>query len=252
MSLILTVALCIATPPSNQAGEIQLPKRRTYRGQPPRSKPSLFSRWGLRFGLEVGLGLYRPGIDAEFSTATPHQDLFGNSSALLGQLRLHTFVPTRIGEIGLVAGVGYSVDDARNLDDNGERTAGRSTIRLIPLLSLVRWRTLAIERLTGLPLAFSLAGGLNYTFWTITRGDGRVAEADDTRGDGASLSVQAEAGLGIRLTRFDEHSARRLSRDFGISDTELGFAVTYISTPIAWRSLAVGGLSWRGYLLLQF
>lgn len=98
-----------------------------------------------------------------------------------------------------------------------------------------------------------MAAGLNYTFWIIDKGDGNTATIDDLEGDGGTLSVQLEAGLGLRLGRLDTQSEKVLLENFGIRDVELGVSVVHITAPLGWwDTLHVGDTTWRAQLTVSF
>ncbi len=214
---------------------------------------SPIAKLGMRLGVEFAVGPYRPDVDAEFSDATPYADIFGSSTALMYRLRLHAFIPTALGEVGVTAGVGWFTDSANALAADGSLSAGETGVRLIPVSLLLRWRTEALGRWPGLPLALTVAGGLNYTFWRITKGDGGAAEFEGIQGDGGTLSAQVEGAVGLRLGQLDGPAAKRLKQEFGIDDTELGVAVSYVSEPIGWwDALHVGDFTWQAYLSVGF
>ena len=231
--------LLLATQPTTTIGETP--------------KASLFARLGVRMGAEFAVGPYRPDVDGEFSDATPYADIFGSGTGLMYRLRVHAFLPTRVGELGFTAGIGWFTDSANALAADGGRSAGETDVRLIPVSLLLRWRTEGLARWPGLPLALTMAGGLNYTFWRISRGDGSTAEADGLRGEGGTLSAQLEGAIGLRLGQLDRHAAKTLREQYGIDDTEVGVAVTYVSPPIGWwDALHVGDLTWQAYLNVGF
>lgn len=207
----------------------------------------------LRFGLEFSVGPYRPSVDGEFSEATPYADIFDDSSAAMYRLKVHAFAPTAAGDIGLSAGAGWFADSARALADDGGRSAGQTEVRLIPISILLRWRTTALEHWPGVPLALSLGAGLNYTFWEISKGDGAIAEAGGLDGNGGTLSAQVEGAVGLRLGQLDRLAAKRMDRQVGITDTEIGVALSYVSPPVGWwNALHVGDLNWQIYFNVAF
>ena len=208
---------------------------------------------GARFMIETAIGPYRPGIDGQVSGQTPYRDLFGGSSPLMYSFRVHYAVPVGASELGLGLGLGYFTDSANALTQDGERSAGRTQIRLIPVSVVARWRWLYMERWLGLPLAIHAAAGINYTVWRITKGDGEVAEVAGDRGEGGSLAAQLEVGMGLRLGRLDRRAAKILKNDFGLSDTEVGVSAVYVGPSFGWwDDLAIGDLTWRGYLTVSF
>ncbi|MEL7237560.1 MAG: MXAN_2562 family outer membrane beta-barrel protein [Planctomycetota bacterium] len=207
----------------------------------------------MRFGIEGGLGSYRPQVDGESGVQTPYADIFQDSAPLMGQLRLHLVAPTALGQLGFTLGAGYFTDTASALTTSGERSAGQTRLRLVPVSLLARWRRADFDDWLGLPIAVHAAAGVSYTLWTITQGEGRIASVGDIRGNGGTLSAQVEGGLGLRLNLLDRRAGKILERDFGISDTEIGIGVMYVSPPIGWwSSLEVGALTWRSYVMVQF
>lgn len=214
-------------------------------------KPKLFK--DARWGLEVGLAMYRPNIDAEFNGQTPFQDIFGEDRHLMYQLRGHYMIPTVVGEAGLTLGLSYFNESASALTEDGDASGGKTSLRLIPVTALARWRYGDLDRWTGIPLSFQLSAGFNYAFWRIGRGDGNTAVVNGVEGSGGSLSVQLEAGVSLRLGRLDPKSEKILQQNFGIRDVELGVSWMHITAPIGgWDALYVGDSTWRAHLTVSF
>src|SRR5688500_14425593 len=129
----------------------------------------------LQFGVE--LGPYRPAIDSEFEGSTPFEDIFGDKLAIMTRFRGSWLFDQPFGKIGVSLSSGWSQKSANALSEGGGRSGGKTGYRLYPVSAMLHLRGDALADLIPVPLIPYGAVGINYTFWRITRGDGKTARA---------------------------------------------------------------------------
>ena len=126
------------------------------------------------WGLEIGVSLYRPDVDGEFSDgAHPFADTFSSSRHLMSELELDRYLARHFGTWGVgLRGGYYQVAGAAFLADGTTRSGDKTALRLIPFSLSVLYRADRIPHLRNVPLIPYLKAGLDGVVWTVS-GTGR-------------------------------------------------------------------------------
>jgi len=148
------------------------------------------------WNVELGLSLYRPDVDGEFSNGShPYADTFSSSRHLMTEAELDRYFRYGFGTWGLGLRVGYyKVTAASFYADGGTTRSGDETaLRLIPFALSVIYRADGIAGLRLVPLIPYLKAGLDGVSWTGTNTGGGSSHTGFTPG------WHAAAGLIIGL-----------------------------------------------------
>jgi hypothetical protein len=123
------------------------------------------------WGLEIGVSLYRPAVDGEFSyEAHPFADTFSSSRHLMSELELDRYLARRFGTWGVgLRGGYYQVTGAAFLADGITRSGDKTALRLIPFSLSTLYRADRIPHLKNVPLVPYLKAGLDGVVWTGSR-----------------------------------------------------------------------------------
>ena len=123
------------------------------------------------WSLEIGVSLYRPAVDSEFSDgAHPFADTFSSSRHLLSELELDRYLARRYGTWGVgLRGGYYQVTGTAFLADGITRSGDKTALRLIPFSLSVLYRADRIPHLRNVPLVPYLKAGLDGVVWTASR-----------------------------------------------------------------------------------
>jgi len=250
---ILLAAILLAAPRPSRAEDLDLAAKKDY------SSP----QW-LYF--ELKFGPYSPNIDDEFSNnKTPFQDLFGDGSSLMVGGELDVEIWRKFGTLAIGGQIGYYSNSAQNFKDDSPdgktptdistavRSAGESTLKLMPLALLAIYRfDLAADR-WNIPIVPYAKFGLNYTFWWITKGDGSGASAFGTDGNGGTFGWQLNLGAALRLDILEPQAAKMLDVELGINHTYIFFEFAYIRADGfgSSKALNVGDVTYNGGIAFE-
>lgn len=218
-------------------------------------------RW---FFFEVKLGPYTPNIDAEFDgAASPFDDLFDGGMGLMvkGELDVSFWRPFGTFAVGGV--VGWYGNSANNFEDTttsgsvadtSKRTAGESTLTLIPLSLLLIYRADFLWDRWGIPLIPYAKFGINYTIWWINKGDGSVATAGGQDAKGGTFGWQFNGGALFCLDVLEPSAAKTMDVELGINHTFLFFEFIHFSADGfgSDTALRVGDTTFQGGLAFEF
>jgi hypothetical protein len=212
--------------------------------------------------MEFRLGPYLPDVDSGLANgATPHQAVFGQSTHLLYQLEVDYELWQGFGTVSLGAGFGYFREKAKAFIANADgtstnnRSSDETALRLLPTSLLVVYRMDVLAERWQVPVVPYAKLGLNYTFWSITDGNGDQATlGQGGRGAGVTAGWQTAAGLALQLDIFDPASMRELDGDTGINHMYafVDYAHVDASGLGMGRRLHVGDNTWSVGFLVEF
>ncbi len=210
------------------------------------------------FGLELRFGPYTPNIDSEFadrgSARTPYKDYFGSDDDLMTQVELDYQFLRGVGSLGVGLTAGYFSNSARAFQADGSRSGDETTLLLLPFsLSLVYRFDLLAER-ERFPLIPYAKLGLDYTYWSVKDGNGKIARDDaGNRARGGSTGWHAAAGVSLLLDVFEPDSARSLDSEIGVNHTHIFVEVGHFAVSSFGKAgaLRVGDTTWFAGVLFE-
>jgi hypothetical protein len=136
------------------------------------------------WGIEIGVSLYRPAVDSEFSNGThPFAETFGSSRHLLSEGEVDRYLYHRFGTWGVgLRGGYYSVTGSAFLADFKTRSGDETALRLIPFALSLVYKADRIPRLKQVPLIPYAKIGLDGVAWTATNTGGSASHSGFTPG----------------------------------------------------------------------
>ena len=142
------------------------------------------------WGVELGVSLYRPAVDSEFSNgAHPFAETFGSSRHLLSEAEVDRYVYHRFGTWGVgLRGGYYRVTGAAFLAD-GTRSGDETALSLIPFALSLVYKADRIPGLKQVPLVPYLKAGLDGVVWTASNTGGSPSHTEFTPGWHAAAGV---------------------------------------------------------------
>ncbi|HEY5281332.1 MAG TPA: MXAN_2562 family outer membrane beta-barrel protein [Polyangia bacterium] len=144
------------------------------------------------WNVELGLSLYRPDVDGEFSNGShPYADTFSSSRHLMTEAELDRYFRYGFGTWGLGLRVGYyKVTAASFYDGSGTVRSGDETaLRLIPFALSIIYRADGLAGLRLVPLTPYLKVGLDGVSWTGTNTGGSTSHTGFTPGWHAAAGI---------------------------------------------------------------
>jgi hypothetical protein len=146
------------------------------------------------WGLELGISLYRPGVDSEFGGAAhPYADAFGSSRHLMSEVEVDRYLGHRVGSWGVGLRVGYQkVTGAAFLSD-GTRSGDETGLRLVPFSASAFYKADGLPGLRSVPLVPYVKAGLDGVVWTESTTGGKANH------NGFSAGWHVAAGLALGL-----------------------------------------------------
>ena len=214
------------------------------------------------WALELRFGPFRPNIDSEFTTGTPYKTYFGSGNHLMSQVELDFQIFHGFGSAAVGASIGYFSQSANAFlaADPTLRSGDKTTLLLLPLSVSAVYRFDVLAERHRIPLIPYAKAGLDYTFWSITDGNGNVAHwtSDDKlragTGQGGTPGWHAAAGMTLLLDVFDPGAARELDSEIGVNHTHLFVEGGYYNVTGfgAKGKLRVGDTTWLGGIMFEF
>jgi hypothetical protein len=177
---------------------------------------SLMTRKGLPpdWGFELGISLYRPAVDSEFSNgAHPYADTFGSSRHLLSEAELDRYLARRFGTWGVGLRCGYyKVTGAAFYADGKTPSGDETSLRLIPLSLSGFYRADELPGLRSVPLIPYVKAGLDGVWWTETS----TGESASPTGFTPGWHVAAGIVLGLNFLGVGNNNATALPDPFAL------------------------------------
>lgn len=172
--------------------------------------------------VELKLGSYRPLIGSESGLKSdPYAEVFGNGGMLLAALQLDRMVWQGFGtlSVGLSGGYGEKFGSARAAE-TGEPSSERTSLHVVPLKAQLTYRLDVPALRFGIPLVPYVRGGLIYTPWWSTRGEG-LDNSAGARAQGGKWGYGGTLGLAFLLDVLDPRLARDFDSDTGVNHSYL-------------------------------
>lgn len=197
-------------------------------GQRPRSALPV----GL--GFEFKIGPYLPRMGSSEATNPAWDNIFGAGSMNpLFNVGAEVLFFRKFGSLGAYGSAGFAKWTGRGLLP--ESTPGTpveseddTTLNVVPLTLQLTYRLDFIADATPVPLIPYFRGGLAYTFFWVTDGNGSVArfergpdEADDLFGRGGKFGLTGTAGVALLLNFIDNSAVQKLYNSTKIRGTYL-------------------------------
>ncbi|HEX7597782.1 MAG TPA: fibronectin type III domain-containing protein, partial [Polyangia bacterium] len=147
------------------------------------------------WGFELGVSLYRPAVDSEFSNGLhPYADTFGTSRHLMSEVEFDRYIGHRIGSWGAGLRIGYCKLTGTATYSDGVTPSGDDTsLRLIPFSLSALYRADGLPGLRVVPLIPYAKAGLDAMMWTATR------SGDSASHTGLTLGWHLAAGMALGL-----------------------------------------------------
>jgi hypothetical protein len=185
----------------------------------------------LDWGVELGVSLYRPAVDSEFSNcAHPFAETFGSSRHLLSEAEVTRYVYHRFGTWGVgLRGGYYRVTGAAFLAD-GTRSGDETALSLIPFALSLVYKADQIPGLRQVPLIPYLKAGLDGVVWTASSTGGSPSHTGFTPGWHAAAGV----ALGLNF--------------LGLGTTNPGALADPCALFFEWDYAAINGLGFDNLL----
>lgn len=171
----------------------------------------------------------------------------------------------RFGSLAVGGVVGYFKENAHACKQGTlqgttcERSGDNTSLRLIPFAALLVYRFDVLAEEWGIPIVPYGKLGLNYTFWSVSDGNGETPEVGTpevgtSKGSGGTAGWQAAIGVSLRLDFFDPAAARGFDADAGVNHSYAFFELTSIESSGLGQSkaLRVGDKTWFAGLMFEF
>jgi hypothetical protein len=224
------------------------------------------------FAFEAKFGPYKPSIDGEFSGGTrPYSQYFGGSG-LMSQLEIDFQFFQKFGSIGVGLGLGYFTKSGKSYvcqagtitgttcqPDLATKSGDSTSINVLPLALLAVYRFDVLALRYRVPVVPYVKGGLTYSFWWITKGNGKVSSVtnpDGTKENGRNgqFGIALTAGAALMLDAFDPGAGRELDGALGINHTYLFWEWQWTGADGfgAKTALRIGDSTWLAGLAFEF
>jgi hypothetical protein len=150
------------------------------------------------WGFELGVSLYRPAVDSEFSNGLhPYADAFGTSRHLMSEVEIDRYLGHRFGSWGAGLRIGYcKLTGTATLTDGVTPSGDDTSLRLIPFSLSALYRADGLPGLRVVPLVPYVKAGLDALMWTATR------SGDSAAHTGLTPGWHLAAGLALGLNAF--------------------------------------------------
>jgi hypothetical protein len=225
------------------------------------SDPNRF-RSPRNWAFELRFGPYVPNVDSEFNNASsaPQKTVMGTGHHLMSQFELDWELFHAIGTLGVGLQAGYMSETAKafKADTAGAATTDRSgddtTLRIMPVAALAVYRMDLAAEYWHIPLVPYAKAGLNYTFWSITDGNGNTPKYKGGKGKGGTPGWQAAVGIALQLDFIDPSAARSFDSDMGVNHTCVFFEWNHVAANGLGQSgkLHLGDSTWVAGLMFEF
>lgn len=206
--------------------------------------------------FEARFGRYQPGIDDEFSGATPFRSTFGDDSrySIGFEVDWQALRIPSLGTLGPGVGWAYTSFSADAfLSDGTGRAAQETSLEIMPMYVVGVLRADVFAKQFSIPLVPYAKLGLGYAMWWT--GDGSDGSVDDAgvKGRGASYGLHYALGGMFLLDVLDRTSAVEMDNAVGVNNTYFFFEWTVATLDGfgAGDQMQVGSNSWTLGLALE-
>jgi hypothetical protein len=206
--------------------------------------------------FEARFGRYRPGVDNEFSGATPFQSTFGDDTrySIGFEVDWQALRIPSLGTLGPGVGWGYTSFSADAfLSDGTGRASQETSLEIMPMYLVGVLRADVFAKEFSIPLVPYAKLGLGYALWWTGDGSGTSEDPNGFKGRGASYGLHYALGGMFLLDVLDRTSAVELDNAIGVNNTYFFFEWT-VSTLDGFGGgdqMQVGSNSWTLGLALE-
>ena len=174
--------------------------------------------------LEIHASPYSPGIDKQFTEATPYEDAFGTESLLLLGAHVDYQLFQSFGSLAVGVGFRYGSVKGRGIQADGSSASDETGLHVLPATLSLTYRMDWPSQRFGFPVVPYGKGGLTYAFWWITNGRSEVANAYDLEGTGrvamgGTMGWHAGGGVQILLDWFAPGMAVVFDDESGVNNS---------------------------------
>lgn len=227
------------------------------------SDPNRF-RSPRNWAFELRFGPYLPNIDSEFTkpnATLPQATVMGTGHHLMSQFELDWELVHTIGTLGIGLQAGYMSESAKAFVANPDGTASttrsgdNTTLRIMPVAALAVYRMDLAAEYWHIPLVPYAKAGLNYTFWSVTDGNGETPQyKGGGKGKGGTPGWQAALGIALQLDFLDPSAARGFDSDMGVNHTYAFFEWNHVAADGLGASgkMHLGDSTWVAGLMIEF
>jgi hypothetical protein len=208
------------------------------------------------FAVELRVGPYTPNVDDEFSSATPYQDVFGDSTRIMlgGEFDWQALELKSVGNLGLGVGLGITWMTGRTeFADGSGLSAETTTLTILPAWAVAVLRIDALARQTSVPLVPYGKAGLASALWWVTDGDGAARDDEGGVGKGRADGWMVALGLMLDLGFIDLSAERHMDAESGINHSYLfGELMSLRLNGFGSDTMEVGADTWLAGLAFEF
>ncbi|MBN2725014.1 MAG: hypothetical protein JXR95_13170 [Deltaproteobacteria bacterium] len=171
--------------------------------------------------FEFKAGNFIPNVDDEFGGNGPFKTIFGDKGSILYAMQLDYKLFKGFGTLSIGGQAGFYWIKGNALLEDGTPSEDETALWLLPTGVKLTYRFDELNRRWNIPVVPFIKGGLTYTFWWITQGDGSIATFGDNqsgaKASGGTYGWEFSAGLALCLNYFDPASAKNLDLETGIN-----------------------------------
>lgn len=209
--------------------------------------------------VSLHLGSYAPAVDEQFTTATPWNDVFGDSTMLLLGLEVGYHLFKSHGTLAVTGGWRYGWVDGAALTGEGDASEDEVGFNFMPFSAnlVYRWDWAAIRH--GVPLVPYVKVGLTAALWWATNGKDEIANVRDDdggarKGRGLTFGWQVGGGIQFLLDALAPSMAREFDIEVGVNNSFLfaEFMYTELNDFGSSESINLGDAAFSFGLMFEF
>jgi hypothetical protein len=191
-----------------------------------------FAASPLNGAVEVRMGFYQPSFEEKGLTGTnPYETIFGDKSMFLFGMEGDFQFWQGFGSLGGFGTLSYGRVSGKGLLADGSKSADATRFTMLPLSAGLVYRFDVLAKRFNVPLVPVFKGGLVYSFWWITDGNGDTATWTDDRGDsdpsndkkrsatGGTYGYTGSVGLHLLLDIFEPHTSVTFDNEMGVNNS---------------------------------
>lgn len=209
--------------------------------------------------VTLHLGAYAPQVDEQFTTATPWDDVFGDSTMFLMGVEVGYHLFKGHGTLAVTGGWRYGWIDGAALGSDGEASDDEVGFNFMPFTAnlVYRWDWASVRH--GVPLVPYVKVGLTAALWWATNGKDEIAnvsvEGGDPRtGRGLTFGWQVGGGIQFLLDALAPSMAKEFDVEVGVNNSFLfaEFMYTELNDFGSSESINLGDAAFSFGLMFEF
>jgi hypothetical protein len=180
----------------------------------------------LNGALEVRMGFYQPSFSEKGLTGTnPYKKIFGDKSMFLFGLEGDFQFWKGFGSLGAFGVMSYGRVSGKGLMADDTKSADTTRFTMLPLGAGLVYRFDVLAKRYQIPLVPVLKGGLVYSFWWVSDGNGDTATWTDPNTDkmrtasGGTAGYMGSLGLHLLLDIFEPHTSVTFDNEMGVNNS---------------------------------